>query len=80
MKVIVEIALYPLTKAYDDPILDFIGRLRAYSELDVKVGETSTVVHGTYDDVFRILNQECKTSLEGPDRALFMIKLVNMER
>lgn len=77
MQAIAEISLYPLSMDYDNPILDFIRRLRAYPGIHVQPGETSTVVRGTYEQVFGILERECRVTLEGDTRAAFVIKLLN---
>lgn len=77
MQVILELSLYPLTRDYDRSILDFIDRLRAHSDLDISTGETATVVRGTYDNVFAMLEKECRDLLDGNDRVALVMKLLN---
>jgi uncharacterized protein YqgV (UPF0045/DUF77 family) len=79
MYTIVEITKYPLTPDYEQPILNFIGRLKEYDALDITVGETSTVVRGDYDKIMEILTREMRTSLDGEVRTSFVLKVLNVE-
>lgn len=80
MQVIAEISLYPLNRDYDAPILEFIDRLKEHSVLEISTGETSTLVRGPYDVVWKALGDECQKTLEGEDRAVFVMKLLNMNQ
>lgn len=77
MYTIVEITKYPLTPDYEDPILEFIGRIKQYDDLDITVGETSTVVRGDYETVMEVLTNEMRTSLDGKVRTSFVLKVLN---
>ena len=77
MYTIVEITKYPLTPEYEEPILDFIKRIKSHDGLDITVGETSTVVRGDYDNVMSILTQEMRKSLSGAVRTSFVLKVLN---
>jgi len=79
MYTIVEITKYPLTPDYEAPILEFIGRLNQYDDLDITTGETSTVIRGEYDRVMQILTSEMRTSLSGSIRTSFVLKVLNTE-
>ena len=79
MYTIVEITKYPLTPDYEKPILDFIGRVKKYEDLDITVGETSTVVRGNYEKVMQALTSEMRTSLDGGVRTSFVLKVLNVE-
>ena len=79
MYTIVEITKYPLTPDYEAPILEFIKRLKQHEELDITVGETSTVVRGHYDKVMRALTDEMRVSLGGKVRTSFALKVLNVE-
>ncbi len=77
MYTIVEITKYPLTPDYEEPILEFIGRIKKYDALDITVGETSTVVRGQYDTVMEMLTHEMRKSLDGKVRTSFVLKVLN---
>jgi uncharacterized protein YqgV (UPF0045/DUF77 family) len=77
MQIIVEISLYPFTKDYDALILDFVHKLQDYKDIEVSLGETSTVVRGEYDTVFAMLKHECKAALSGKARTALVIKVLN---
>lgn len=77
MYTIVEITKYPLTPDYERPILDFIKRLKHHEDLDITVGETSTVVRGEYDRVMAVLTNEMSNSLGNGVRTSFVLKVLN---
>jgi hypothetical protein len=61
MHVAVDISLYPLNGDYVPPIKDFIDRLQ---------------VRGDYDTVMAALTVEMRHTLTGPDRAVFVLKVL----
>jgi uncharacterized protein YqgV (UPF0045/DUF77 family) len=77
MHVAVELSLYPLADEFIPPILDFIERLKARPDLAVVTNSMSTQVSGEYDAVFGALQQEIRRSLEGPRRAVFVMKVLS---
>jgi uncharacterized protein YqgV (UPF0045/DUF77 family) len=77
MQVILELTLYPLTRQYDEQILRFVEALRNYPDLDVRTGETATVIRGEYEMVFRMLEAECRKVLEQDVRSALVMKLLN---
>lgn len=79
MKTTVEISNYPLNADYEPPILDFIGRLKANTNLIVKTNATSTHVQGDYDEVMQTLQQEMKLSFEKYGKAIFVMKVLKGE-
>lgn len=76
MHVAVELSLYPLTGEFVPPILDFIERLKAQPGLRVVTNSMSTQVSGDYDRVFDALKTEIRPSLEGPHRAVVVMKVL----
>ncbi|QKI88809.1 hypothetical protein [Thiomicrorhabdus xiamenensis] len=75
MKVSVDISLYPLKSAYREPIKEFIGRLSAYTNLEISYGSMSTVVYGDYAEIMSMLEKEIETTLETLPKSIFIIKL-----
>ena len=76
MHVAVEMSLYPLTGEFIPPIRDFIDRLNAQQGLTVVTNSMSTQVSGDYDRVFEALHAEIRQSLEGPHRAVLVMKVL----
>ena len=76
MHVAVELSLYPLTGEFVPPIVDFIERLKSRPGLSVATNSMSTQVSGDYDRVFEALRAEIRTSLSGPHRAVFVMKVL----
>jgi len=76
MQVAVDISLYPLNGHYVPPIKDFIVRLNAQPGITVVTNPMSTQVRGDYDVVMAALNAEMRNTLEGPDRAVFVMKVL----
>lgn len=76
MHVAVEVSLYPLADGFIPPILDFIDRLKARPGLDVVTNSMSTQVSGDYERVFDALRAEIRASLSGPQRAVFVMKVL----
>jgi len=76
MQVAVDISLYPLNGHYVPPIKDFIVRLNARPGITVVTNPMSTQVRGDYDVVMAALNAEMRNTLEGPDRAVFVMKVL----
>jgi uncharacterized protein YqgV (UPF0045/DUF77 family) len=79
MKISVELTLTPLQNDYEQPIKDFIKKLRM-SKLTVLENPLSTQVYGDYDEVMTLLNSEIKNSLELLDVGIFLLKIVKTDR
>lgn len=79
MQAIAEITKYPLDQNYDGPILDFIRRLRMHDNLDITVGDTSTVVRGEFDELINAIKVEMKESFKSPGRCAFVLKILNTD-
>jgi uncharacterized protein YqgV (UPF0045/DUF77 family) len=76
MNVAVELSLYPLTDEFIPPILDFIEALKAHSAISVVTNSMSTQVSGEFNTVFDALRAEIGRVLEGPRRAVIVMKVL----
>jgi uncharacterized protein YqgV (UPF0045/DUF77 family) len=76
MDIGVEISLYPLHQQYIPPIQDFIDRLNLDRRLRVVTNSMSTQVFGDYDAVMQTLVRELRSTLEGNDKAVFVMKVL----
>ncbi len=79
MDISVELTLSPLQDAYEQPIIDFIKKLRD-SGLKTLENPLSTQVYGDYDAVMKLLQTEMKTALEAVERGVLYIKIVKSNR
>ncbi len=78
MKISAEISMYPLSPEYEQPILDFIARLKAHSSLRVEVNSLSTQLFGDYDAVMAALQQEIKKSFQQGHTISMVMKILNV--
>lgn len=76
MQVAVDISLYPLTADYVPPIKDFIERLALHGGLTLEYNSLSTQIRGEFEAVFAALKAEVAATFRGPDRAVFVLKMV----
>ncbi len=76
MQIAVDISLYPLTVRYVPPIKDFIERIGLHEGLTIEYNSLSTQVRGELDAVFAALKAEIAATYRGPDRAVFVLKVV----
>jgi len=79
MKVSVDISLYPLTKEYEKPIIDFIQELRN-SEFKVLENDLSTQIYGDYDKVMAFLSTKIKAVFFDENLYVFVLKIVKGDR
>ncbi len=79
MKISVELTLSPLQNEFEEPIINFIKKLR---KSGLKVIETplSTQVYGDYDKVMNLLTLEIKEAFELIDKGLLYMKIVKSDR
>lgn len=59
MKISVELTLSPLQNEFEEPIINFIKKLRA-SGLTILENPLSTQVYGDYDTVMNLITSEVK--------------------
>ena len=78
MQASVEISMYPLTKDYEQPILDFIKRMNTYADLRVETNKLSTQIFGDYERVMTALTREMKTSFEQDNTVIMVLKVLNV--
>jgi uncharacterized protein YqgV (UPF0045/DUF77 family) len=76
MRIAVDISLYPLNATFVPPIQDFIDRLHRHPGLRVETNALSTQISGDYEAVFGALQGEIRGTFEGPDRAVFVLKVL----
>ncbi len=79
MKISVELTLTPLQNEFEEPIINFIKKLRA-SDLTVLENPLSTQVYGEYDKVMQVLTTEIKEAFELIDKGLLLMKIVKSDR
>lgn len=79
MKISVELTFSPLQDNFEQPIIDFILKLRS-SGLTVLENPLSTQVYGEYDEVMAVLTQEIKTAFELITIGLMQMKIVKTDR
>ncbi|CAM1368378.1 conserved hypothetical protein [Tenacibaculum sediminilitoris] len=79
MKISVELTLSPLQNEFEEPIINFIKKLRA-SELTVLENPLSTQVYGDYDIVMSLVTSELKNAFELIDNGLLFMKIVKTDR
>jgi uncharacterized protein YqgV (UPF0045/DUF77 family) len=76
MHIAVDISLYPLNATFVPPIQAFIDRLHEHAGLRVETNALSTQISGDYEAVFAALQQEIRATFAGPDRAVFVLKVL----
>ena len=79
LKISVELTFSPLVADYEQPIKEFIKKLRS-SGLTVKENPLSTQVYGEYDTVMNLVQAEMKSALENVDSGLLFMKIVKTDR
>jgi uncharacterized protein YqgV (UPF0045/DUF77 family) len=79
MNISVELTLTPLQNDFEQPIIQFIKKLRT-SGLRILENPLSTQVYGDYDTVMKILTSEIKNTFELIDKGLILIKIVKSDR
>ncbi|MBD98805.1 MAG: hypothetical protein CMO34_03095 [Verrucomicrobia bacterium] len=79
MEISVELTLTPLQEQFEEPIIQFIKRLRA-SGLTVLENPLSTQVYGKYEDVMQCLNTEIERSFKDLDHVVLLMKIVKTDR
>lgn len=79
MKISIELTLTPLQDNFEEPIINFIKKLRA-SGMKVIENPLSTQVYGDYDAVMPILLTEIKEAFELINGGLLLMKIVKSDR
>ena len=79
MKASVEISMYPLIAEYEQPILNFIERVRQNEKLTVQTNTMSTQIFGEYDAIWNTLSQAMKVTFEEEKGVVMVLKVINMD-
>ncbi|SNR14581.1 thiamine-binding protein [Tenacibaculum jejuense] len=79
MKISVELTLTPLQDNFEEPIINFIKKLRT-SGITVLENPLSTQIYGEYDTVMELLTKEIKEAFELLDNGLLQMKIVKSDR
>ncbi|WP_299156974.1 hypothetical protein [uncultured Tenacibaculum sp.] len=79
MKISVELTLTPLQNEFEEPIINFIKKLRA-SGLIILENPLSTQVYGDYDTVMQLITSELKNTFELLDNGILLMKIVKSDR
>ncbi|NIJ43626.1 uncharacterized protein YqgV (UPF0045/DUF77 family) [Wenyingzhuangia heitensis] len=79
MKISVELTLTPLQNEFEQPIIDFIIKLRK-SGLTVLENPLSTQVYGDYDKVMELITAELKNTFKLIDNGILFMKIVKSDR
>ncbi|WP_299710212.1 hypothetical protein [uncultured Tenacibaculum sp.] len=79
MKISVELTLTPLQDNFEEPIINFIKKLRT-SGVTVLENPLSTQVYGEYDTIMELLTKEIKEAFELIDNGLLQMKIVKSDR
>ena len=79
MQCSVEISMYPLHENYKPLIIDFIKRLRLYSQIKITTNGISTQLFGSYDQIMSILNTEMGFAFKDNKLIVFNLKIVNSD-
>jgi uncharacterized protein YqgV (UPF0045/DUF77 family) len=80
MQIAVDISLYPLHADYVPRIKNFIQRLGAHADLTLEYNSLSTQVRGEMRAVFRALEAEIGATFAGPDRDVFVLKIIGGQK
>ena len=79
MQISVELALTPLQDDFEEPVKDFIRKLRT-SGFTIIENPLSTQIYGRYDDIMEFLTEEVKEAFQSMDHVILTIKLVKGNR
>ena len=79
MKISIELTLTPLQNDFEEPIINFIKKLRA-SKFTVLENPLSTQIYGNYDELMPLLTKESKSSFENLDHVVLNLKMVKSDR
>ena len=79
MKVSIDISMYPLHKDFEQPIIDFIKKLRN-SNFVVEENGLSTQIFGEYVEVMDFINLHIHQALLDQKNCVFVLKIVTEDR
>ena len=76
MNTTIELSFYPFQNNYREVIKDFIRKLKEYKDLEITVGDTSTVIIGEHDQVIHCMKEMMEWSHEHQGRSVFVAKII----
>lgn len=79
MKISIELTLTPLQNEFEEPIINFIKRLRA-SEFTVLENPLSTQVYGDFSKVVPFVTSEIEKTFKTLDHVVLTMKMVKSDR
>ena len=80
MEISVDISMYPLQKEYEAPISAFIERLKLEPSVKVSCNELSTQLHGDYQTIMKMLEEEIYSVFSEIPDSIFVLKFVGHNR
>ena len=79
MNISVEISMYPLTKEYESPILQFIEQLHRHPNLEITTNTMSTQIFGKYEAVMEALTPEIRAAFMAEPTTIMVMKIINAD-
>ncbi|WP_196889542.1 hypothetical protein [Aureivirga sp. CE67] len=79
MKLSVDISMYPLHKDFEEPIKEFITKLRA-TKFEILENPLSTQVYGDYSEIMTWLNENIHEAFLNEENCVFVLKLIKGDR
>ncbi|MBE2247339.1 MAG: hypothetical protein IAE67_08775 [Candidatus Competibacteraceae bacterium] len=77
MIITIEISHYPLADDYEEPIMDFINRMKEHTDITMRTNATSTHLRGEISVLMPALQQEMETSFTVYGKGIFVMKVLN---
>ena len=79
MNISVEISMYPLTKDYESPILQFIQRLHQHPNLTITMNTMSTQIFWRYEAVIEATTPEIRAAFMAEPTTIMVMKIINAD-
>ena len=78
MQIAIEISMYPFRPDYEQPILDFIARLKGQAGLRVEVNAMSTQVFGEFGTVMPQVQAAIKQAFTEEQVTVMVMKVLHV--
>lgn len=79
MNVSIDISMYPLREGFEEPIIDFIKKLRL-SSFHTEENGLSTQIFGDFKEVTDFVNDNMHQALLDEENCVFTLKIVSSDR
>ena len=79
MIIAVDISMYPLQQDYEQPILNFIARLKPDPSIEVVTNRMSTQLIGPMEKVWPIIQSAMKDTFENGSKTALVFKVINSD-